>query len=169
MSSSSFMDLQERKRLLLEELNNTQQQIGKVQGIEGAIDIHHPERSPGWPLYRHQPFPKMVYHPIKLDPKIEVQRQGVRNRNLANPNLAPLDLPASQPLTRIVKHDEELKQAESEGFVKVPPMLQAEEEAVNLSNDPLSNPDLIDVAGMCSRGCGKRPHPGRCVRVPQSV
>lgn len=166
---STFMDLQERKRLLLDELNSTQQQIGKVQGIEGAIDIHHPERSAGWPIYRHQSFPKMVYHPIKLDPQIETQRQGVRQRNLANPHLAPQELPASRPLTRIVKHAEELEQAEAEGFVKTPPMLQSDEETAQLNSDPLSNPDLMDAAGMCSRGCGKRPHPGRCVRVPQAV
>jgi hypothetical protein len=84
------------------------------------FDIHHPERSPDWPRYQHEDWPRMVYHPIKLDPKIEADRRGVMLRNQRNPNLPALDVPPAQPLVRIVRNKEELEAAEKEGFVLKP-------------------------------------------------
>lgn len=143
-----YQALQERKKLLLDELNATQQKIGQVHGIEGAIDIHHPERSPNWPVYRHQEYPKMLYHPIKLNPQIEASRKGIQQRNLANPQYAPLDLPASQALTLKIHSKQEEEEALKAGYAKAPPVMQAEiaEEAV----DPLANPQW---------GEEKRPRP----------
>lgn len=154
----TYSDLQEQKNAALKVLNQIQQQLSKTQGIEGAIDIHHPERSPNWPVYRHRSYPKMLYHPTKLDPGTEARRLGIRQRNDRNPTLAPLDLPASEPLSVIVKNEDEDKARRAEGFIAKPPFLQSNEEVIQF--DPLANP-VADVA-LCSRGCGKAPHRGAC-------
>ncbi len=144
MSSAgmSYEELQTRKKLLLEELAGTQNAMNKTNNLEGSIDIHHPERSPGWPIYRHQDYPRMMYHPIQLDPQVEAARLGVRRRNDANPNLAPLDLPAPKPLTRKVMNAKEQEEAEEQGFVRKPPVMKMDE-APDVF-DPLANPELIN-------------------------
>lgn len=167
--TGSHQSLQETKRALLELLNDTQKQIAERQGMEGAMDIHHPERSPGWIPYRHQAYPKMLYHPAKLEPKREAQRLAVRRRNDSNPTYAPLDPPESLPLTMIVQNKEEEEQARTNGFVAQPPAVQNEEEFEQESNDPLSNPALVSATGLCGRGCGKAPHKGRCAHAQVSA
>lgn len=161
-SAPTFTELQKQKAALLQMLNETQQNIAKTQGMEGAIDIHHPELSPNWPRYKHQDYPRMLYHPTKLNPNVEAARKGIRIRNEKNPTLAPLDLPASQPLSIIVKDAGEEKAYREQGYVKTPPFLANEEETVQAVSqvDPLANP-VADVT-MCARGCGKPPHRGAC-------
>ena len=122
----SYTELETRKRLLLEELANTQNQIVQNHTSAEAIDIHHPERSFGWKRQPFQEYPKTMYHPVKLDPVREDLRKGTRLRNDANPNLAPLDLPHAKPFTRIVGSKEEEAQALKEGFLKLPPQLKQE-------------------------------------------
>lgn len=127
MPNTDFQNLQEQRAELVKALGTIQGQINK--GGRGDFDIHHPERSPDWQRYQHQEYPRMVYHPVKLDPKIETLRLGLRRRNEANPALAPLDLPASKPLYRIVQNAEELKAAEEQGFCKTPPAVKLDPEA----------------------------------------
>lgn len=116
----SYEQLQQQKKALLDLLADTQNSILKTNAVEGAIDIHHPERSAGWPIYRHQEFPKILYHPIKLDPVREGIRLGLRQRNDANPTLAPLDVPPPLPLILKVANKAEQEKAEEEGFVTAP-------------------------------------------------
>lgn len=125
----SYTELETRKRLLLEELANTQNQIVQNHTANEAIDIHHPERSLGWKRIPYQEYPKVMYHPVKLDPVREDLRLGTRRRNDANPNLAPLDIPHARPFTRTVGSKEEEAQAVKEGFLKLPPQLKTEESA----------------------------------------
>ena len=122
----SYTELETRKRLLLEELANTQNQIVQNHTSAEAIDIHHPERSFGWKRQPYQEYPKVMYHPVKLDPVREELRLGTRRRNDANPTLAPLDIPHPRPFTRTVASKEEEAQALREGFVKLPPTLTQE-------------------------------------------
>ena len=156
----SYEELQVRKKLLLDQLQETQNAVNKTTAIEGAIDIHHPERSAGWPRYKHQSYPKMMYHPVKLDAAIEAVRLGTRRRNDANPSLAPLDIPAPKPLRKIVHSEAEEKRAEQEGFVRTPPELKMEEESA--PNRATRSRIQNSGQGLCSRGCGKRTHRGSC-------
>lgn len=104
-----------------------------------VMDIHHPERSEGWPRYEHEEFPMMVYHPVQLDPRIEGDRANIKLRNQRNPGLPALDLPHQQPLTRKVENAEALAAAEKEGFVRKPPFIVGAEEIENAEAfDPLA-------------------------------
>jgi len=137
----NYDELQLRKKLLLESLQETANELLNRNEVQGVMDIHHPERSPGWKPYRFQEFPKMMYHPVKLDQAIEAKRLGIRRRNEANPNLAPLDLPAQEPLKLIVQNKEDEEKAMTQGYVKVPPQLARSEEeahAEKLAADPLA-------------------------------
>jgi len=136
----NYDDLQLRKKLLLESLQETANELLNRNEVQGAMDIHHPERSPGWKPYRHQEYPKMMYHETRLDPVIEDKRLGVRRRNEANPNLAPMDWPASEPLKIIVKDKAAEDEAGKKGFVKFPPVLRRSEEQAHLDkvSDPLA-------------------------------
>lgn len=163
--STTFVDLQAQKNAALKVLNDIQKQLSKTQGIEGAIDIHHPELSPNWPRYTHQEFPKMLYHPVKLDPQTETARQGVRERNQLNPNLPALALPPSKPMILIVNDQAALDKALEAGWVKAPPVLVAQEAEVEMV-DPLAQ-DVMTNEGLCSRGCGKKPHRGACSKSGQ--
>jgi hypothetical protein len=133
----NYQELEVRKKLLLEELANTQNQIVENHASAEAIDIHHPERSTGWKKVPYLEFPKVMYHPAKLDPVREDLRLGTRRRNDANPTLAPLDVPHPRPLTRTVKSKEEERQAKADGFLQTPPQIQLEDSAqANAGIDP---------------------------------
>ncbi len=134
----SIEDLQLRKKLLLEELAESANELLKRNVSDGAIDIHHPERSPGWKPYRFQEYPKIMYHLIQRDPRIEEQRMNVRRRNDANPNLAPLEMPAVEPLKIKVQNKAEEEEAVKKGFVKLPPVLASEDKARAPKLDPLA-------------------------------
>lgn len=126
MATSTFnaQEIELRRQLLREELASLEDAKLKNLGSMQVVDYHHPERSPGWPLYRHQEFPKMLYHPSEKDSRIEETRLGVRRRNEANPHLAPMDIPRSEPLMRKVANKAEMEQALAEGFVLDPPVRQ---------------------------------------------
>ena len=112
------------------------------KGQPEVIDIHHPERSAGWKPYVHQAFPKIVYHPAKLDPIVENERRSIELRNQRNPNLPQLDTPHKQPLSKRVATQEELDAARKEGWVLKPPFLvgQAElDETESFASDPLAS------------------------------
>jgi len=143
---TDFQDLQQKKRALLELLSETQNQI--IKQSDDSFDIHHPERSPNWKQYRHQSFPKVLYHRAHNDPKIEAERNGIMRRNAANPTLPPMPLPASTPATVIVNTEEELKLAESQGYVTAQEAhkriqeLILENAGVQGTLDPLTNPEI---------------------------
>ena len=139
-NAADYNALQQSKSDLIKQLNVVQGAINK--GGQGVIDIHHPELSPNWPRYRHQDYPRMLYHPAKLNPQIEAQRKGIKLRNEKNPTLTPLDLPSQEPLTVIVHSEEEEQQRRAEGFVKNPISYRVTEEPSVL--DPLSNPELVE-------------------------
>lgn len=114
-----------------------------------VFDIHHPETSPSWPRYQHQEFPRIVYHPTRLDPRIENENRNTSLRNQRNPNLPQLDLQHSEPLTKKVNSPEELAAARKEGWVLKPPFLvgQSElEETEEFAADPLAA-SVADPAG----------------------
>lgn len=137
MEELTHQELLKRRALLVAELTATSEKIQK--GGQGVIDIHHPETSPDWPRYKYQEYPKMVYHPIKLDQSVEARRTGIRRRNEINPNLVPLDLPVSQALTQVVRSIEEEEAARELGFVATPPALQPEPEVMReMMRDPLA-------------------------------
>jgi hypothetical protein len=92
----------------------------RLQKMPTNFDIHHPESSPDWPRYQHQEWPLMVYHPIKLDPKVEAERKGVMLRNQRNPMLPALDVPPAQPLVKIVRNKQELEEARKDGWLLKP-------------------------------------------------
>ena len=151
MTDFDAMSAQDRKSLLLKLLNDTQQAIAEETGQSGSFDIHHPERSPSWKPYRHQEWPKMLYHPVKLDEAIETQRRGIELRNGSNPNLAPLPIPPSQPMRIKVNNQDEFDIAEAEGFVPFAKIQQPKELAVS---DPLANEET--AAQFVGGGRGKR-------------
>ena len=97
MATSTFnaQEIETRRQLLREELAALEDEKLKNLGNMQVVDYHHPERSPGWPIYRHQAFPQLLYHATDKDPRIEEQRLGLRRRNEANPNLAPMPIPRS--------------------------------------------------------------------------
>ncbi len=117
-------EMEARRVLLREELSNLETEKMKAIGGLQIIDIHHPERSPGWPLYRHQSWPQLLYHSTKKDPRNEERRLGIRRRNEANPRLAPMDVPESESLMLKVANEEEKKRALVEGFIEQPPQRQ---------------------------------------------
>ena len=151
MSSTDLLSMTQAEASLLERV------LRKMRGDKQptVMDIHHPERSEGWPRYEHQPFPKMVYHPIKLDPAIETQRANIRLRNQRNPNLPALDLPHSRPLSLKVLDAQALSAAEREGFVLKPPMLCTEEETAALGRDPLAE-SVADLSEAQPERVGKK-------------
>lgn len=120
MATNTFnaAEIEVRRQLLREELANLEADKLKNLGTMQVVDYHHPERSPGWPIYRHQPFPKLMYHPTDKDPRVEERRLGVRRRNEANPHLAPMDVPESEPLTRKVANEEERQIAMQCGYTE---------------------------------------------------
>lgn len=126
MATSTFnaAEIELRRKLLREELAELESDKLKNLGSMQVIDYHHPERSPGWPIYRHQAFPQLLYHVSDKDPRIEEQRLGLRRRNEANPHLAPMDIPASEPLTIKVASAEEKVEALANGFSETPPSRQ---------------------------------------------
>src|ERR1019366_7445028 len=126
MATTTFnaQEVELRRQLLREELASLESEKLKNLGGMQIIDFHHPERSPGWPIYRHQAFPQMLYHPTKKDKRVEEVRLGVRRRNEANPNLAPMDVPDSEPLTLKVGDESARLAAMEEGFVEKPPARQ---------------------------------------------
>ena len=86
----------------------------------------------------------MLYHPTKLNQEVETRRRGIRRRNEANPQLAPMELPESKALTIIVANKEGEEQARAQGFVRTPPMIKADEDVQVF--DPLSNAEVLDNA-----------------------
>ena len=126
MATSTFnaQEIELRRKLLREELDALEAEKIKNLGAMAIIDYHHPERSPGWPIYnvndpRNQ-YPKLLYHPTLKDERLEAQRLGARRRNEQNPNLAPMDIPASRCLTMKVANEEEKRQALRQGFGETP-------------------------------------------------
>lgn len=113
-------EMEARRVLLRDELAALEDQKMKAIGGLQVIDIHHPERSPGWPIYRHQEFPKMLYHPTAKREDVEQRRLGVRRRNESNPNLAPMDIPTSEAVTLKVENAKELAAALAEGWSATP-------------------------------------------------
>lgn len=120
MAASTFSpaEMEARRILLREELANLEAEKIKSIGNMQIIDFHHPERSPGWPIYRHQPYPVMLYHPTKKNEEVEAQRLGIRRRNEANPNLAPMDIPCSQALMVKAGTVQEKSAFLADGFVE---------------------------------------------------
>jgi hypothetical protein len=145
----SYQELETRKKLLLEELAKTQNQIIDNHASAEAIDIHHPERSMGWKRIPFLEFPRVMYHPVKLDPVREDLRMGTRRRNDANPNLAPLDVPHPRPLTRTVNNKQEEEQAVKEGFLREPPQLAVKEADASGIDEALLS---VNVGASQSRG-----------------
>lgn len=113
-------DLEVRRQLLREELAALEDQKLKSIGSMQVVDFHHPERSPGWPVYRHQAYPQMLYHSTEKDSRIEGIRLGVRRRNEANPTLAPMDVPISEAMTLKVFTAAEKVAAIDKGYVETP-------------------------------------------------
>ncbi len=152
MATNTFnaAEMEARRLLLREELAALETEKMRAVGGMQVIDIHHPERSPGWPVYRYQAWPQLLYHSTIKDPLIEQQRLGVLRRNQANPHLAPMDIPESQPVMRKVQNQQERDQALAEGFVETPPAKQLVDtnsplEAIGKwANNPLSGrvPDV---------------------------
>ncbi len=114
-------EIELRRQLLREELANLEAEKIKSIGTMQVVDYHHPERSPGWPIYRHQPFPQLLYHPTEKDPAVEQRRLGLRRRNEANPHLAPMDIPPSEPLTLKVNNQAEKDAAIERGYGETVP------------------------------------------------
>ena len=119
-------EIELRRKLLHEELAALEMEKLKQLGNVQLVDYHHPERSPGWPIYNlNDPknrYPQLLYHPTLKDQRIEDQRLGVRRRNEANPTLAPMDIPPSQCLMIKVANHAEKQAALAEGYVeKAPP------------------------------------------------
>jgi hypothetical protein len=123
-STYSAAEIELRRKLLLEQLGELQDEKLKSIGNMQIIDFHHPERSPGWPVYRFQAYPQLMYHPTEKEPGNEAKRLGVRRRNEQNPHLAPMDIPESIPLQVKVADAEEKKRAIARGFVDKPPERQ---------------------------------------------
>jgi hypothetical protein len=126
MATSTFnaQEIETRRKLLHEELAALEAEKLKNLGAMQVVDYHHPERTPGWPIYNvNDPknrYPRLLYHPTMKDQRVEDQRLGIRRRNEANPNLALMDVPASQCLTRKVANPAEHAAALQEGFVETP-------------------------------------------------
>jgi hypothetical protein len=122
MATSTYnaAEIELKRQLLREELARLEDEKLKSIGNMQIIDFHHPERSPGWPIYRFQEYPKLMYHASEKDQIVEAKRLGLRRRNEANPNLAPMDIPPSEPVIRKVKDARDEAQALREGFTAVP-------------------------------------------------
>lgn len=119
-----------RRKTLIDELKQVQAEFLKSGG--GIEDYHNPKVKP----YHFQEFPKLMYHPTKLNPVIESQRRSIIARNLRQSHADPLDVPDAAPLMRMANDPEEETKARDEGFGYDRPMpapdyeLDAEVEAL---------------------------------------
>lgn len=130
MATSTFnaQEIEIRRKLLHEELAALETEKIKNLGAMQVMDYHHPERTPGWPIYNlndpRNKYPQMLYHPSALDMRIEEQRLGIRRRNEANPHLAPMDMPPSECLKIKVGTLAEKQAAMADGFIEAAPQRQ---------------------------------------------
>jgi hypothetical protein len=130
MATTTFnaAEIEVRRKLLHEELATLEAEKIKNLGAMHVVDYHHPERSPGWPIYNlndpRNKFPQLLYHPTAKNQRIEDQRLGLQRRNEANPMLAPMDIPPSECLMLKVANATERATALANGFVETPPQPQ---------------------------------------------
>jgi hypothetical protein len=154
MATSTFnaQEIETRRKLLHEELAVLEEEKKKQLGGMQVIDYHHPERTPGWPIYNlndpRNKYPQLLYHPTEKDRRIEEVRLGIRRRNEANPTLAPMEVPPSECVTKKVGSVEEKKAALAAGFVETPPQRQMidDNSPAALIGRPRENPLLADMA-----------------------
>lgn len=130
MATSTFnpQEIELRRKLLNDELAALEAEKIKSLGGMQLVDYHHPERSPGWPIYNindpRNKFPQLLYHPTEKDERIERVRLGLRRRNEANPTLAPMDIPPSECRTMKVASAREREEALAAGYVEKAPQQQ---------------------------------------------
>lgn len=120
-----------------------------------SIDLNRPPKE----AYRHQEYPKMLYHQTKKDPNWLAEHKRITLYNSLHPEKPEL-LPTVPAAFIQVNSKEEEEAALKRGFQLKPPpdpSAKAEEEAMDSGET------------LCSRGCGNPPHRGSCKPVAAAV
>jgi hypothetical protein len=121
--------------------------------VSGAVvDINAPAREPYNPRDPKNEFPKILYHPTLKHPQWEAEYKRIVKYNALHPEKPELlpTVPAKQVKVNN-KQEEEAKI--KDGWQFRPPAIA-----------PAPEEEAADDEGqvLCSRGCGREPHPGRC-------
>jgi hypothetical protein len=141
-------NLRNKKKQELEETMRGQPTNFFVSGQ--SIDLNKPAKE----AYRHQEYPKMVYHPTMKDPVTLKEHKRITLYNSLHPEKPEL-LPSVTPAFKMVNSKEEETAALQQSWQSKPP---AE------SPHPSEFAD-VDGEALCSRGCGEKPHRGKCAAV----
>jgi len=121
--------------------------------VSGAVvDINKPGREPYNPRDPKNEFPKMLYHPTLKHAGWKAEYKRIVKYNALHPEKPEL-LPTVPARQITVKNKDEEEAKIKAGWQYRPPAIEAapEEDAVSDDGEVL-----------CSRGCGREPHPGRC-------
>jgi hypothetical protein len=140
-------------------------------GDSKVVDINHPPRQ----AYRHQEYPKMLYHPTQKDQASIMAKNQVLAHNKLHPD-KPLLVPELVGMNKTVSSLEEEKKWLAKGWTLKPPKpewqeRQEAEEAEGSVGPEDEETDEFETKDEtpCTRGCGKPKHAGRCARVEQPV
>ena len=123
-----------------------------------AIDLNKPQQAAYNPHDPKNEYPKMLYHPTKKDVYWAAEYRRITLYNKLHPEKMML-LPVV-PAAFVVVQDKKQEEAKlSEGFKLRPPA------------QPEEKDEFADVKDetLCSRGCGRAPHGGRCKLVTAEV
>ena len=126
--------------------------------IGGAsIDLGKPQQVAYNPHDPKNEYPKMLYHPTKKDVNWAAEHKRITLYNKLHPEKMML-LPVV-PAAFVVVQDKKQEEAKlGEGFKLRPP---AEPDDAEVSDEQEER--------LCSRGCGREPHGGRCKSVTAEV
>lgn len=115
-----------------------------------SVDINKPPRE----AYRHIEYPKMLHHQTMKDPITLKEFKRITLHNSLHPEKPEL-LPTVSHAFIIVNSKAEEDSALTRGFGLKPPAPEPQPE------------EFAEEAGqvLCSRGCGNRPHRGKCAPV----
>ncbi len=141
---------QVRKQKLETEANMSRSLSSNSFVGNASIDLNKPARE----AYRHQEYPKMLYHQTKKDPIWLAEFRRVTLYNSLHPEKPEL-LPTVPAAFVMVNNETEEKMRFGQGFQLRPPA------------EPPQAEEFAELAGevLCSRGCGAAPHRGSCKPV----
>lgn len=124
------------------------------------IDINNPPKPAYNPRDPANEFPKMLFHQTEKHPLELAEFKRITKFNALHPD-KPEILPPVGAKYIIVKDKAEQDRMLSRGYGLRAPNIETESTEENAVDD--------SGAVLCSRGCGKEPHPGRCARQPEAV
>lgn len=108
---------------------------------------------PFTPAYKHQEYPKMLYHPQNFTPASVTAKRRIELHNQLHPE-KPEIIPSLERVTAVVESAEKERIYLEQGWLQKPP--------ATATDELVEEGEVAGDERLCSRGCGKPPHPGRC-------